>query len=91
MPKIRGESNGRLIIDGFQPVLRGSTQPGRNMEMQLIKLFPEAALFIEKPISSSEFTEVDKVKKILEGRIISVGYMLRYLKGGWFSDIRLLC
>jgi hypothetical protein len=61
--------------------MRGSTQPGRNLEIQLIKLFPDAALFIEKPISSSEFTEVDKVKEALRGRIVSVGYMLRYLKG----------
>jgi hypothetical protein len=71
----------RLVIDGFQPVMRGSTQPGRNLEMQLIKLFPDAALFIEKPISSSEFTEVDKVKEALKGKTVSVGYMLRYLKG----------
>ena len=71
----------RLVIDGFQPVMRGSTQPGHNLEMQLINLFPKAALFIEKPISSSEFTEVDKVRQALEGRIVSVGYMLRYLKG----------
>jgi hypothetical protein len=61
--------------------MRGSTKPGRNLEMQLIKLFPDAALFIEKPISSSEFPEVDKVKESLQGRIVSVGYMLRYLKG----------
>jgi hypothetical protein len=71
----------RLVIDGFQPVMRGSTQPGRNLEMQLIKLFPDAALFIEKPISSSEFTEVEKVKEALKGKTVSVGYMLRYLKG----------
>ena len=71
----------RLVIDGFQPVMRGSTQPGRNLEMQLIKLFPDAALFIEKPISSSEFTEVDKVKEALKGKTASVGYMLRFLKG----------
>jgi len=61
--------------------MRGSTQPGRNLEMQLIKLFPDAALFIEKPISSSAFTEVDKVKEALKGKTASVGYMLRYLKG----------
>jgi hypothetical protein len=71
----------RLVIDGFQPVMRGSTRAGRNLEMQLIKLFPDSALFIEKPISSSEFTEVDKVKEALKGKTVSVGYMLRYLKG----------
>lgn len=76
------------MIDGFQPVMRGSTQPGRNLEMQLIKLFPDAALFIEKPISSSEFTEVDKVKEALQGRIISVGYMLRYLQGEYFIHMK---
>ena len=79
--ELGGQSDIRLVIDGFQPVMRGSTQPGRNLEMQLIKLFPDAALFIEKPISSSEFTEVDKVKEALKGKTVSVGYMLRYLKG----------
>lgn len=49
--------------------------------MQLIRLFPDAAFFIEKPISAWEFSEVDKVKEALQGRIVSVGYMLRYLKG----------
>jgi len=71
----------RLVVDGFQPVMRGSTRPGRNLEMQLIKIFPDAALFIEKPISSSEFSEVDKVKEALKEKTVSVGYMLRYLKG----------
>ena len=61
--------------------MRGSTQPGRNLEKQLMKLFPNAALFIEKPISSSEFSEVDKVREALKGKVASVGYMLRYLKG----------
>jgi hypothetical protein len=49
--------------------------------MQLIRLFPDAAFFIEKPISAWEFSEVDKVREALQGRIVSVGYMLRYLKG----------
>jgi hypothetical protein len=70
-----------LVIDGFQPVTRGSTQPGKDLEIQLIKFFPDAAFFIEKPISAWEFTEVDKVRQALEGRVVSVGYMLRYLKG----------
>lgn len=70
-----------MVVDGFQPVTRGSTRPGQNTELQLIKMFPKAALFIEKPISAWEFSEVDQVKEALEGRIVSVGYMLRYLKG----------
>lgn len=71
-----------LAIDGFQPITRGSTVPGHDSELKLIRLFPDIALFIEKPISAWEVDQVDQVKEKLEGRIVSVGYMLRYLKGG---------
>lgn len=74
------ENEPTMVVDGFQPVTRGSTRPGQNTELQLINMFPKAALFIEKPISAWEFSEVDQVKQALDGRIVSVGYMLRYLK-----------
>lgn len=49
--------------------------------MRLIKLFPEAAFLIEKPISIASMEEVEQVREALKGRVVSVGYMLRYLKG----------
>ncbi len=70
-----------LAVLGFGPLPRGSTVPGKDAELQLIKHFPDAAMFIEKPISSDSFDEVDKVAEALQGRATSVGYMLRYLKG----------
>lgn len=47
----------------------------------MIKLFPDAGFLIEKPISSAGVDQVDQVKEALKGRVVSVGYMLRYLKG----------
>jgi len=69
-----------LVIDGLPPIARGSTQPGHDNELQLLKLFPDAVFFIEKPISGAVITEVLKVREALAGRVVSVGYMLRYLK-----------
>lgn len=70
-----------LVIDGLPPIARGSTQPGHDNELELLRLFPDAVFFIEKPISSAEIPEVVKVKEALSGRVVSVGYMLRYAKG----------
>lgn len=70
-----------LVVDGLPPIARGSTQPGHDNEVRMLKLFPSAGFLIEKPISIASFEEVDKVREALQGRIVSVGYMLRYLKG----------
>lgn len=71
-----------LTIDGFQGPTRGTTIPGRNSDIVLAEAFPEAGHFIEKPISSHEdFAELDKVGNAFKGKITSVGYMLRYLRG----------
>jgi hypothetical protein len=70
-----------LAVDGFQSSTRGSTLPGHDTEMQLIRSFPEVAHLIEKPISAGSFKEAEKVKEALRGRVVSVGYMLRYLRG----------
>lgn len=42
----------RAVIVGSPPQFRGTTKPGRDIEMQLIKHFPDVALFIEKPIAT---------------------------------------
>jgi predicted dehydrogenase len=75
----------RAVIVGSPPMFRGSTQPGRDIEMQIIKYFPGVAIFIEKPIATGPVTELDEVfkvsKYITDAKVVcSVGYMLRYLK-----------
>ena len=66
---------------GLRPNAHGSTKPGKDAELQLIKAFPKVALFVEKPISLDTFEEVGKVAEALRkaGTITSVGYMLRYV------------
>ena len=73
----------RLAVLGFHCAGRGSTKPGRDAEIQLIKMFPGIALFMEKPLSMDTFEEVTAVSDALKakGTITSVGYMLRYVKG----------
>ncbi|KAI0797984.1 putative oxidoreductase C terminal-domain-containing protein [Abortiporus biennis] len=75
----------RAFVVGSPPMFRGTTQPGRDIELQILHHFPDTALFIEKPVAtgpSSEIDEAFKVAKAIEekGTITSVGYMLRYLK-----------
>lgn len=57
-------------------------RPGADLEIQIIKQFPKAALFIEKPITTAPVPNALKLAHILEDShsIASVGYMLRYLK-----------
>lgn len=74
-------SDPSLIINGLQGYFRGTTLPGRDSDVKFAKLFPGAAQFIEKPISAGPSDELDKVNQQLTG-VASVGYMLRYLKGG---------
>lgn len=42
----------QLAILGAPPVVRGSDIPGRDLELQVARAFPECALFVEKPVSS---------------------------------------
>ncbi|KAI0316692.1 putative oxidoreductase C terminal-domain-containing protein [Amylostereum chailletii] len=76
----------RAVVVGSPPMFRGTTQSGRDIELQILKNFPGVALFIEKPIAtgpSAEIQEAFKVAHAIEesGAICSVGYMLRYLRG----------
>ncbi|OBZ75935.1 Uncharacterized protein UNK4.17 [Grifola frondosa] len=75
----------RAVIVGSPPMFRGTLQPGRDIELQILKHFPGVALFIEKPAATgpaSEIEEAFKVAKFISdsGAVCSVGYMLRYLK-----------
>ncbi|KAF9630910.1 hypothetical protein BFW01_g1781 [Lasiodiplodia theobromae] len=73
----------KLIILAVPPHLRGTLEPGHNLEEQVIKAFGKSpAIFCEKPVSTARPHEVVAVVELLErsGNVISVGYMLRYLK-----------
>jgi len=75
----------RAVIVGSPPLFRGTLQPGRDIEMQIMKHFPGVAMFIEKPIATGVFGEIEesyKISKAIQDNqtICSVGYMLRYLK-----------
>ncbi|PVG00215.1 hypothetical protein CPB86DRAFT_773886 [Serendipita vermifera] len=71
-----------LIIDGCPPAFRGSDEPGRDMELQLLKHFPGVPQFVEKPISSGDVRRAYVISDALNKSQVpcSVGYMLRYLK-----------
>lgn len=68
----------RAFVIGSPPMFRGTTQPGRDIEMQILKHFPDVALFVEKPIATGPSTEIEeafKVAKFIEenNTICSVG------------------
>ncbi|KAG9030429.1 hypothetical protein FRB95_003935 [Tulasnella sp. JGI-2019a] len=78
----RGSQDPHAIIVGCPPAYRGGTTKGTDLELNLIKTFPKTAYFIEKPISTSTIEAAKEVTQhlIRNGNIVSVGYMLRYLK-----------
>lgn len=68
----------RAVVVGSPPMFRGTTQPGRDIELQVLKHFPGVALFVEKPVAtgpSSEIEEAFKVAKTISdsGTVCSVG------------------
>lgn len=68
----------RAVIIGSPPMFRGSTQPGRDIELQVLKHLPGVAMFVEKPIATGPELEIEdtfKVSKIIEEHktICSVG------------------
>ncbi|KIW21676.1 hypothetical protein PV08_02256 [Exophiala spinifera] len=72
-----------LILLATPPQFRGTTQPGRDLEAQVVSAFgPEPGLFVEKPVSTARPVELWPVAKIVQqsGNKIAVGYMLRYVK-----------
>lgn len=72
------------FIIGSPPAFRGSTAKGADVELQIIKLFPNRipAIFVEKPISTDTVEQVTQVSRALydSKTVVSVGYFLRYLK-----------
>ncbi|KDQ60764.1 hypothetical protein JAAARDRAFT_55502 [Jaapia argillacea MUCL 33604] len=75
----------KAFIVGSPPMFRGTTQTGRDIEMQILKHFPGVAMFIEKPVATGPIAELQEsfeIGKMIEKSktICSIGYMLRYLK-----------
>ncbi|PPQ78079.1 hypothetical protein CVT25_015613 [Psilocybe cyanescens] len=75
----------RAVIIGSPPMFRGSIQPGRDIELQILKHIPGIAIFVEKPIATGEEIEISEAyevgKRIADAKTVcSVGYMLRYLR-----------
>lgn len=48
----------RFIVVGCPPAFRGSDEPGKDLEIRLLKLFPSTPLFVEKPVSSGDIGRV---------------------------------
>jgi len=71
-----------VVIIGSPAAFHGSDLPGADLELQILKHFPKAALFIEKPITTAPVQNALNLAHALEEQrvIASVGYMLRYLK-----------
>jgi Oxidoreductase family, NAD-binding Rossmann fold/Putative oxidoreductase C terminal domain len=67
---------------GSPPAFRGREEEGRDLEKKLIAAFPETGIFIEKPVSTGPVEEAFSIAEKLEKakNVVSVGYMLRYLK-----------
>ena len=70
----------RAVIVGSPPMFRGTLQPGRDIEMQIIKHFPGIAMFIEKPIATGpegELQDAFSIAKTIQDTqtICSVGYV----------------
>ncbi|PWN39368.1 hypothetical protein IE81DRAFT_338475 [Ceraceosorus guamensis] len=80
--KHKPEHAPRAIWVGSPPAFRGREEQGRDVEKQIIDAFPNVGIFIEKPVSTGPVDQALNVAKRLvdAGNIVSVGYMLRYLK-----------
>lgn len=71
-----------LVVLGSPAAFRGTTDEssGNDAEVQLSRMFPTAAIFVEKPVGAGPVEEPRAVGQHLEsvGSLVSVGYMLRY-------------
>ncbi|KAK4686280.1 hypothetical protein P7C73_g3851, partial [Tremellales sp. Uapishka_1] len=76
------------IFIATTPQYRGGLSAPNDLELQVNKAFPDAAIFLEKPVSTgvpweksvNESKEVGKFLEENQKGPISIGYVLRYLK-----------
>lgn len=76
------EQHPHAVWVGSPPAFRGRTEKGRNLEEVLVARLPGVPLFIEKPVSTGPVDQAFDVAKLIKDTdtLVSVGYMLRYLK-----------
>ena len=79
---LKPEERPHAIWVGSPPAFRGTLLPGRNLEQVLNEGLPGVPLFVEKPVSTGPVDQAFEVSDMLNkaGTLVSVGYMLRYLK-----------
>lgn len=79
---MKPEQKPHAIWVGSPPAFRGREEQGRDLEKALIEAFPDVGIFIEKPVSTGPVDEAFSIAERLKksGNVVSVGYMLRYLK-----------
>jgi hypothetical protein len=68
----------RAFIIGSPPMFRGTTRPGSDIEIQILRSFPGIALFVEKPIATGPEEGIEEAFKVSQaitdsGVICSVG------------------
>lgn len=81
---IKGRSEKEAInafVIGSPPMFRGSTKPGRDVELQILKHFPGVAMFIEKPVATHPDAEIENAFSVAKtigdsGVICSVGWVI---------------
>ncbi|WFD07116.1 hypothetical protein MVES1_002473 [Malassezia vespertilionis] len=79
---LKPELHPHVIWVGSPPAYRGSMAPGHDLERVLTDILPGVPLFIEKPVATGPVEDAFEVADMLinSGNLVSVGYMLRYLK-----------
>lgn len=79
---LKPEERPHAIWVGSPPAFRGRLEEGHDLEEVLAKGLPGVPLFVEKPVSTGPvdqaFSVAHKLKR--SKTLVSVGYMLRYLK-----------
>jgi predicted dehydrogenase len=68
----------RAFIIGSPPMFRGTTRPGSDIELQILRHFPGIALFVEKPIATGPEEGIEEAFKVSQaiidsGVVCSVG------------------
>lgn len=79
---LKPEERPHAIWVGSPPAFRGRVEEGRDLEEVLNKGLPGVPLFVEKPVSTGPVDQAFAVANMIENSntLVSVGYMLRYLK-----------
>lgn len=54
------------FVVGTPPAFRGGLTKGTDIELQIVKAFPKAHLFIEKPVAAGAVEEAFKVGQAIE-------------------------